>query len=384
MIAAGGTGGHVYPALAVAEAIHERRPEIALTFVGGVDDFARPLVEEAKLPFEHLDQVRSGPLHGVSLGKALISAVQLTLGTLQAILLVRRRKPSSLLLTGGWVGLPVALAGRVWGVPSLIYLPDIEPGLTIKVLKYIANRVAVTAQESQAYFSQKQMIVTGYPLRRALIHAREHSGREQGLAHFKLDSARKTLLVFGGSRGARSINTALLGILSDLLEHPVQVIHITGTLDWEQIAAQRETMTAAQPEKMAHYHAFPYLHDDMALALACADLVVSRSGASVLGEFPAFGLASILVPYPYAWRYQKVNADYLAERGAAVVLRDEAMSSELLPLIRQLLFDQPDKLRLMREKSAALVQSKTGDTASLDDGAWNVARELIRLSGESA
>ncbi len=111
----------------------------------------------------------------------------------------------------------------------------------------------------------------------------------------------------------------------------------------------------------------------MALALACADLTVCRSGASVLGELPLFGLPSILVPYPYAWRYQKVNADYLVERGAAVLLRDEAMSDELLPTVRQLIAD-PARLATMRASSAALAQP---------EGAWNVARELLHLAGEN-
>ena len=111
----------------------------------------------------------------------------------------------------------------------------------------------------------------------------------------------------------------------------------------------------------------------MALALACADLAVCRSGASVLGELPLFGLPSVLVPYPYAWRYQKVNADYLVERGAAVLLRDEAMYKDLLPTLRTL-FADPDRLAAMRSCAAVLAQP---------EGAWNVARELLRLAGDN-
>ncbi|MDX2163302.1 MAG: UDP-N-acetylglucosamine--N-acetylmuramyl-(pentapeptide) pyrophosphoryl-undecaprenol N-acetylglucosamine transferase [bacterium] len=375
MIAAGGTGGHVYPALAVAEAMLARRPDVTLTFVGGVGDFARPLVEAAALPFEHYDEVRSGPLHGVPLPTILMSLIQLALGTVQAVRLVRARRPSALLLTGGWVGLPVALAGRVWGVPSLIYLPDIEPGLTIKVLRHIANQVAVTAQESQPYFKPAQMIVTGYPVRRDMIDAAAPDGKTRGMAHFGLAPDRRTIMVFGGSRGARSINTALLDQLPELLTRPVQILHVTGTLDWESIRERVETLKAQHPDRIAHYHPFPYLHDDMGLAFACADLVISRSGASVLGEFPLFSLASILVPYPHAWRYQKVNADYLEERGAARVVRDETLSACLIPVIDEVLFEKPETLDAMRAASAAL---RTGD------GAWNVAQALARLSGERA
>ncbi len=376
MIAAGGTGGHVYPAIAVAEALIRRRPDVALTFVGGVDDFARPLVDAANIPFEHMDQVRSGPLHGVPLLKKLTSLVQLAIGTFQSIRLVRQRRPSSILLTGGWVGLPVALAGRLWRVPSLIYLPDIEPGLTIQVLKRIVNKVAVTAQESQQYFRQGQMIVTGYPVRAAMIDAARGEGRAQGIAHFGLDPARKTLMVFGGSRGARSINDALIGILPELLKENIQIIHVAGSLDWDAVCARHKALADAHPDLMRHYHPFAYLHEEMALAFAAADLVLSRSGASVLGEFPLYNLPAILVPYPYAWRYQKVNADWLAERGAAVVLNDEAMNVKLLGTIRAILFERPEKLEQMRAASAAL--------SAMGDGAWNVAVELLRLSGETA
>jgi UDP-N-acetylglucosamine--N-acetylmuramyl-(pentapeptide) pyrophosphoryl-undecaprenol N-acetylglucosamine transferase len=367
--------------------MREHCPEVALTFVDSVADFARPMVEKADLPFEHYDSVRSGPLHGVSLLKALNSLVQLTIGTAQAIALMRKRQPNVLLLTGGWVGLPIALAGRVWRIPSLIYLPDIEPGLTIKVLKFIVNKVAVTAQESQPYFRRDQMVVTGYPLRRSLLKAAQGDGRTRATAHFKLDPTRKTVFVTGGSRGARSINNAVLELLPELLKLPVQVIHVTGTLDWEDISARRAALEAQYPETMAHYHAFAYLHDDMALGLAAADLVLSRAGASVLGENPLFGSAAILVPYPHAWRYQKVNADYLAERGTAVVMRDDAMAVELLPTLRELLFEKPEKLASMRKNAAALGKT-SADGASGDetvtDSAWNVARELLRLAGDRA
>ena len=142
--------------------------------------------------------------------------------------------------------------------------------------------------------------------------------------------------------------------------------------------AIRETMEisakrAAMGANCDDYHAVPYLHEDMALALASADLVVCRSGASVLGEQPLFGLPSILVPYPYAWRYQKVNADYLVERGAALLLRDEAMASQLLPTL-QSLFADPARLAAMSTCASALAQP---------DGAWNVARELLSLAGET-
>lgn len=367
LIAAGGTGGHVYPALAVAEAIRQHQPHVELAFVSGRGDFARPLIEEAGIPFEPFAEVHAGPFHGVSPLKAARSLVIDLIGTVQSARLLRRLRPGAILLTGGWVGLPVALAGRLLGIPSLIYLPDIEPGLAINVLKRFASRVAVTTADSQKFFAPGQTVVTGYPLRSQMLLAT----REAGMAHFSLDPARRTLLIFGGSRGARSINHAAIAIASELVALGAQVIHVTGTLDADAMTAAH---AALPPETRAHYHLFPYLHDAMGLAMACADLCVCRSGASTLGELPFFGLPSILVPYPHAWRYQKVNADWLADRGAGIVMPDDRLSVDLLPAVRDLLGDAV-RLSQMAAQARSLAQP---------DGAWNVGRELLRLAGASA
>jgi len=336
-----------------------------------MDGFERPLVEASGVTFDRYDEVRSGPLHGVGLRKALVSAAQIIAGTAQAVGLIRRYQPKALLLTGGWVGVPVALAAWLLRVPALIFLPDIEPGLTIRVLKTIAQRVAITVPDSAAYFREGQTVVTGYPVRQDVQDAAKQDSRAEALAHFGLDSALKTLMVFGGSRGARSINLALMDILPDLLSEDLQIIHVTGTLDWPDVEARRNTF--ADQTALARYHAYPYLHNDMGLALAAADLVVSRAGASILGEFPLFGVPSILIPYPYAWRYQKVNADYLADRAAAIRMDDERMKDELLPTIRRLLAD-PARLSQMGHNAAALAQPAS---------AGRVATELLRLAGEN-
>ncbi len=365
MIAAGGTGGHVYPALAIAEALTDLLPDVQLAFVGSVGGFERPLLKESTVAFASYDEVRAGPIHGVNPLKMLVSAVQLVIGTVQALWLVGRRKPKALLLTGGWVGLPVALAAWLWRVPSLIFLPDIEPGLTIQVLRRFASKVALTVDDSKVYFPTNETVTTGYPLRKAMLEAT----REAGIKHFGLVADRKTLLVFGGSRGSRAINNVVLDNLPQLLASGVQVIHVTGTLDWAEIEARVKAM----PDTTG-YHVYPYLHHEMGLAMAAADLVVCRSGASVLGEFPQFGLPSILVPLAWAWRYQKVNAEYLAGRGAAVDMHEDDMAAQLLPTIQALLGDEA-RLNGMRTAAKALARP---------DGARQAAGELAKLAGVKA
>ena len=147
------------------------------------------------------------------------------------------------------------------------------------------------------------------------------------------------LVVFGGSSGARSINRALFAALPELLGE-MQVVHISGRLDWSEVeAAQTRLAQDLAQDFVERYRAYPYLHEEMGAALASADLVASRAGASSLGELPLYGLPAVLVPYPYAWRYQMVNAQYLEKRGAAVIISDAELGSKLTGIVRDLMAD---------------------------------------------
>jgi UDP-N-acetylglucosamine--N-acetylmuramyl-(pentapeptide) pyrophosphoryl-undecaprenol N-acetylglucosamine transferase len=152
---------------------------------------------------------------------------------------------------------------------------------------------------------------------------------------FGLSQDLPTLLVIGGSKGSRSINRALFSILPELLKQ-VQIIHVSGHLDWHEVAEAKESLDQLDIER---YHAYPYLHEEIGAALKIADLVLSRAGASILGEYPLFGTPAILVPYPYAWRYQEVNAEYLVKNGAAILLEEKFLASNLLLTIQELLQD---------------------------------------------
>jgi UDP-N-acetylglucosamine--N-acetylmuramyl-(pentapeptide) pyrophosphoryl-undecaprenol N-acetylglucosamine transferase len=259
------------------------------------------------------------------------NTLKLIAGTLKAWQLVGQHQPQAMLTTGGFVSAPVAVACWLRRVPILVYLPDIEPGLAVKFVAKFAAKIGVTTDESVKYFPARKTIVTGYPTRSDLAQ----TDRLAANRRFELSDDRKTLLVFGGSQGARSINRAIEAVLEPLLAK-YQVIHISGSTDAAEVQAKRDSLTE---ELKRHYHVFEYVHD-MGLALTAADVVVSRAGASILGEYPLFGLPAILIPYPYAWRYQKVNADYLVTRGAAIQLDDETLSDTLLSTIEDMLNDE--------------------------------------------
>jgi UDP-N-acetylglucosamine--N-acetylmuramyl-(pentapeptide) pyrophosphoryl-undecaprenol N-acetylglucosamine transferase len=299
------------------------------------------LVKRAGIPFR---AIPAAGLHGVGVWALPRNLLRLARGTLAARRILRAFRPEILFYTGGYVAGPMALAGRQ--IPSLLFVPDIEPGVALKSLARFAARIAVTTPDSRPYFS-KPVVVTGYPVRPELAGWDRSKGRRA----LGLDPELPTLMIWGGSKGARSINLAVVPNLPYLLEK-AQVVHISGEADWPVIETARAGLMS---EQKGRYHPHPYLHEEMGAALASADLVVSRAGASILGEYPFFGLPAVLVPYPHAWRYQRINAEYLAQHGAAVILKDEFLSQELLTAVKDLL-ENPAKLAAMRQAMRSLAQ----------------------------
>jgi UDP-N-acetylglucosamine--N-acetylmuramyl-(pentapeptide) pyrophosphoryl-undecaprenol N-acetylglucosamine transferase len=336
----------VYPAIAVLQALQNRAEEVL--WVGGEGGIEAELVKRLNVPFV---AIPAAGLHGVGLRSLPGNLYKLAKGTLAARQILKEFKPDVLFFTGGYVAAPIAFAGRK--IPSLLYVPDIEPGLALKYLASSSDCIAVTASDSEAFFApQKRIVETGYPTRPELSKWDLQKSRD----YFGINDDLPVLLVFGGSKGARSINYALMDILPELLTK-AQVIHISGKLDWEVV---QENQTKLPVEIAKNYHAYPYLHEEMGAAFTCADLVVSRAGASSLGEFPLFGLPAILVPYPYAWRYQKVNASYLVNRGAALLLEDEKLKDELLNTIQSLFADQP-RLKGMKQAMQSLAKPNAAE-----------------------
>lgn len=331
----------------------------------GGGGFEKRLVDASDISFDAYREVFAGPVVGVNPLRALSSLMKMGLGLLQGLAIILQQRPQVILMTGGWANVPLAVAGWIMRVPMLVYLPDIEPGTTIRMLGRFVQKIATTVPDSAEYFREGQTVTTGYPLRPSITSAT----KERAIAHFGLDPARKTLLVTGGSRGAQTINIAIGDILSDLLNETVQILHVTGKLDYERTLAQ-----VGDYQQNLHYHLFDYLDsDEMGLAFAASDIILGRSGASALGEFPYFGAASILIPYPYAWRYQRVNADWLAEHGAGIRLNDDDMGQELLATLQSLLRDD-EKLCQIQACAKALYSGNGSD---------NIAQELLSLAGDT-
>ncbi|KAF0111094.1 MAG: UDP-N-acetylglucosamine--N-acetylmuramyl-(pentapeptide) pyrophosphoryl-undecaprenol N-acetylglucosamine transferase [Chloroflexi bacterium] len=310
------------------------------------------LVAQYNIPYT---SIPAAGVHGVGLSALPGNLIKLAKGTLQSRRILHEFQPDVLFFTGGYVAVPMAIAGT--SVNSLVYVPDIEPGLALKSIARFSDIIALTAAESRQYFgSKKRMVVTGYPTRSDLNQWDRESARKELL----LSNDLPVLLIIGGSKGARLINQAVLPQLPALLKKS-QVVHLTGQADWQEAQNVKGLLPASMVKR---YHPHPYLHQEIGAAFACADLVISRAGASTLGELPLFGLPAILVPYPFAWRYQKVNADYLASHGAVEVIENALLKEKLIPSVVRLLADQPVLAKMresMNKLSAPYAATKIAD-----------------------
>jgi UDP-N-acetylglucosamine--N-acetylmuramyl-(pentapeptide) pyrophosphoryl-undecaprenol N-acetylglucosamine transferase len=353
----------VYPALAVLNALN--KDVASVLWVGGQGGMEASLVKRAGIPFQ---TIPAAGVHGVGLRTLPGNIWKLVRGILASRHILANFNPDILLFTGGYIAVPMAIAGR--HLPTLLVVPDIEPGLALKLLARFASHIALTNQESIQFFPKnKPLTVTGYPTRPEL----GVWTREEGLKKLNLQNDLPVLLIFGGSKGARSINQVVLGSLPVLLNN-TQIVHISGELDWVEVDAAR--LTLAEPIAN-HYHPYPYLHEEMGAALASADLAVTRAGASTLGELPQFGLPAVIIPYPHAWHYQKVNADYLTRQGAAVMLENDRLKDDLLPFLLKLL-SQPQKLETMRTVMRSLAHPQAAREIA------NLARRLVGISPKNS
>lgn len=308
----------------------ETGPHLELLWVGSRDGIEADVVPRAGIPFEDID---AAGLRGKALRQRVRNLMLLVRGTLQAYRIIGRFQPDVIFVTGGYISAPVVLAGRARRVPIVIYLPDIVPGLAIRSLAQLATRLAISFEASCQYLPRDKTVVTGYPVRSRLYTADQaEAGRT-----LDLDPNRKTVLIFGGSRGARCINQAVAGALEELLDL-AQLIHVSGRLDIADMVQRRQALPGTLRNQ---YHLFAYLHEEMIDALVAADLVVSRAGAATLGELPAASVAAVLVPYPYAGAHQAENAAVLAEAGGAIIVSDAELTAErLLETVRELLIDE--------------------------------------------
>jgi len=317
-VSGGGTGGHVYPALAVARALRDAQPDLELSYIGGVRGLERRLVAGEGLPFYQL-VVRS--LRSVGADRHLVGdPLRLAASVPQAWWLLGRLRPAAIFTTGGYLALPLVTAARARGIPTLLWEGNVIPGRANAAVARLATRIAVSFPPTLARFPGRSF-VSGTPIR-------SFAGvdRDRARASFGVTPDDRLLLVFGGSQAVARITAALDGAIERLIAD-WRVLHLTG----EGGLAAGEALRQRLPEPIRdRYQPIPFLTDRMADALVAADLVIGRAGSSTCAEIAAVGVASILVPYPHAGAHQAANAAWLADQGAARVVNDEALDGDRL------------------------------------------------------
>jgi UDP-N-acetylglucosamine--N-acetylmuramyl-(pentapeptide) pyrophosphoryl-undecaprenol N-acetylglucosamine transferase len=302
----------------------------------------------------------AGPLRVASPVAFVRNGLKLAVGIAQSLWILLRFKPDAVFATGGYASVPVGVAARLLRKPLVVFLPDVSPGWAVRMLSRLATRMATTTDLGLARLPKGKTRVVGYPVRG------EFAGVDRTAARLRLalPAEAKVLLVTGASQGARVLNEAIVEALPRLLER-CHVVHVTGGADDAWVSQHKAQLDTRQ---QARYDARAYL-DEMPVALIAADLVVSRAGASTLGELPAAGVPSILVPGEYEGWSQAPNAEYLQARGAAVVLRNAELN-QLGQLVIDMLDDE-GRLKRMRDAARALARP-------------NAARDIARMLVEAA
>ena len=355
IVSGGGTGGHIYPAITIVSAIQKKIPNANFLYVGTSKGLEADIVPKAGLNFKTIDI--EGFKRSLSLdnfrraGKAM-------LGVAKAMKIVAEFKPDVVIGTGGYVCGPILMAASLKEIPTLIQEQNVVPGITNKILAKFVTKIACGCEDAMKHFPKEKTVFTGNPIRAAVMSA----DRKSGAAEFNFDSDKKTILISGGSRGARSINRAMVGVLAAVKEDTdAQYLLVTGKNEYNDVI-NRLVSAGVDLEKSNHIRVKPYLYD-MPAAMAMADVAVFRAGATGLAELTAKGIPSILIPYPYAAEnHQEFNARALEKHGAARVILNSDLNSEvLLSTIRELLRSDA-KLKKMAAASKELGRPQAADT----------------------
>ena len=340
IIAGGGTGGHLFPGIAVAEEFLARGAENEVLFVGTERGIEARLLP--KLGYR-LELISASGMKGLGTAKQIMSAGRLLYGYAQSRKILKEFRPDIVLGVGGYASAPLVLAARGMGIRRFIHEQNAAPGLTNKVLGRIVDGVFISMEESASFFPKKITQMTGNPIRKEILWGFQERVRSMG------DSF--SILVFGGSAGAQRVNTALLEALPHLagMKQRLRITHQTGEKD---VARVREGYQAQGVQaKVVSFI------DDMSAAYGAADLVICRAGATTIAEVTACGKGCIFIPYPYAADdHQRKNAESLVKKGAGRMILEEDLTGAHLAAEILDLIDHPGKVSGMERAARALAQ----------------------------
>ena len=354
----GGTGGHIFPAVAVAQEVLRRYPDAEILFIG-----AKGKMEMTKVPkagFDIKGLWISGLQRKLTL-RNILFPIKLVWSLTSAYFILKRFKPHAAAGFGGYASGAALYMAALMKTPTLIQEQNSFPGITNKILANRVRRIAIAYDKARQYFPKEQTLLTGNPVRSQLLH---RASKEQGIAHFNLDPKRKAVLIIGGSLGARTLNRGIRDNHESLRNYSdAQFIWQCGQLYIDEY----QTCESAQ---LPHVHIMAFI-DDMMMAYAAADIVISRAGALSVSELCIQQKSTVLVPSPnVAEDHQTKNAMALVENDAAVMIEDKSFSDSFLGVVQDLISDA-DRRKLLEQNISAMAHPKAVEL---------IADELITLA----
>lgn len=369
VVSGGGTGGHIYPALAVAAHLRSQY-QAEILFLGSDDGLETQLVPAAGF---RLVTVKAGKVRRYVSWQTVQGLMRIPLGAVQAIEIVRKFRADVAFTSGGYVAVPAGLAAYLNRVPLLMHQQDVPPNLANRQVAPLATRISVAFEDSLAYFPARKTVRLGNPIRQEILDIRQ-VGPMVARARFGLAGEQPMLLVTGGSQGARHLNQVVCQALPDLLQI-CQVLQISGKdLYTETRELANSALANVDPVLRERYRLVPYLNEEMAAALQAADLVLCRSGASTLSELVTLGKPGLLVPLPPAIGKspQEANAAMFERRRAGLVIKDAELEPKLLAERVHYIMASPELLAMMMEASRSLAKPQA--TQEIVDELLKLAR----------
>jgi UDP-N-acetylglucosamine--N-acetylmuramyl-(pentapeptide) pyrophosphoryl-undecaprenol N-acetylglucosamine transferase len=358
-VSGGGTGGHIYPALALIREIQKKDENVEFLYIGTEKGLESKLVPRENIPFKSIHI--TGFKRKISF-ENVKTVLRFLKGVSDSKKMLKEFKPDVVIGTGGYVCGPVVYAAAKMGIPTIVHEQNSVPGLTNKFLSRYVDKIAICFEEAREFFPEQKVVLTGNPRASEVLGQDGIKGRLSAGLKLKLP----TVLIFGGSRGARPINEAVVKSLTELSGKPYQVLYVTGDVHFEDV--QKEVELVGNPENVIIK---PFIHN-MPEVLSGVDLTVSRAGATTLAELTSLGIPSILVPSPYVTdNHQEKNARALSENGAARLLLEKDLTGPKLVESIDHILGNEEKLAQMKKAAKKL-------------GIPDAAQRLYRLMEELA